>query len=518
MYIPTTFMSSQGSCFSVTATSITGSGLITTGSFFSGGVVWDYYQFEMTDRDNYDLTPFTASLNVFSGSTSQAKLLIVGAGGSGGFGSGSGTTGQQNFAAGGGGGGGVVYYDQFPLSSGSYEIGVANATAHPPVSTVGKTGGNSYFKNKNITYAPFTSSLLIAYGGGGGGWGRLNSFPNTCILFTGEQSSTTGGLGLYNGQCGTPLSPPDTIYSNLGGIARGPQGYKGGTIESSSGTGFRASGGGGAKSVAPVLTTNQQNFGTITSNGGDGFDFNLTGTIIGVSPGGGAQAGGVTVQTSIVGNCTNSGSAYGRGGQGERDGAPAGTINRGFAGLVIVAIPKCNTDLKQCTEYRISGGATGGTITYIPCGTDDITSASIDFGFTGSICTYKVGPYPSSTGTVTLTPTGSCNTFIPLQPTVTCTGGQVKTPVYLWDYTLTGTCYPTPSSCQRYFYGTRTANYVDANGVSQSVNVSPFFASTPTVTGQLCARDFPIPTINGSQLPTGSKTNLICGYYCSGSI
>lgn len=505
-------MSSQGSCFNVTATSITGSGLITSGSFISASQIWDYYQFEMTDKTDYTLTPFTASLNVLSGSTGQAKLLIVAGGGAGGSGQvvGSG----PSYGCGGGGGGGVVYYDQIPISSGSYRIEVAGCVI--PTSFSGSLGQNSKFYYRNA-YTPFTSSTFIAYGGGGGGVGYFdNSLVGAarCKILYGVSGGTGGGIGRTQSSlvaaCNVDIAGGTALPNTYKNIQYAPQGYDGGFLFTTSPNGSTSgTGGGGAGNSGSTLTANEQNSGLYASNGGDGFGVNLTGTYTYYGPGGGGQASGDTGSPGAGGT-----DAYGRGGQGETDNTHT-NINRGLAGVVIVAIPRCNTDLSICSEYRISGGATGGTVSFIPCGTDSITTASIDFGYTGSVCSVVVPGYPSATGTVTLTQTGSCNTYIPLQPPVTCPTGSVKTPVYIYDFTISGTCYPTTLSCQRYFYGNVIANYVDVNGVSQSVDYGPFFSNNSTALVQLCARDFPTPTVN---LNTGTKSSLICGYYCSGSI
>ena len=504
MYIPTTFFSSQGACIVASTNTISGSGLVTSGSFVSASVLYQYYKFETADFTDPAYQSFTASLNILSGSTGQAKMLIVGAGGAGGTGNNVIGRPAADFAAGGGGGGGVVYYNNFPISSGSYEIAVGGATTQISAEATGSNGRNSYIKlPNNIIYTPFDTSFLIAYGGGGGGQGKIDgTMPFTCESTNGSAGPTTGGIGIYTSQCGS-RDATNTIYTTLNGLTLGPQGFKGGNVTAGAGATFAATGGGGAATTGSNLSANDLNTGLYASNGGSGLQFNLTGTATYFSPGGGGQAGGDTGATGTGGD------TYGRGGQGERDGN-TGQINFGFGGVVILVWPICLADSDNCREYVIRGGASGGTMTYIPCDTQTLTTTTIDFGYTGSACLYKVAGYPTTTGTVTLIETGSCNTFIPIAPTVTCTTG-VKTPVNVYDYSLPGQCYPTPSSCQRQFYPTQTINYVDVSGVSQSVQVGGWF----TGTGQICARSQPTPTITGGTI---TNSGLICGFYCSGSI
>lgn len=370
MYIPITFFGTQGSCFRTTTSTISGSGLITTGSFVSGGFVWDYYKFETLDYTNPTYQSFTASLNILSGSTGQAKLLIVGAGGAGGSG---GTPSAVDYAAGGGGGGGVVYYNNFPLTSGSYEIGVGGATTQISAFATGSNGRNSYIKLPNtLTYTPFTSSFLTAYGGGGGGYGNIDgTLPYTCQSFNGQPGPTTGGIGIVSSQCGAS-NAVSTIYTTLNGITLGPQGFKGGDIQSTSiGSQTLASGGGGAATIGQVLTTSMIGSGIFASNGGDGLQFNLTGTPTYFSPGGGGQAGGDTGATGLGGD------TYGRGGQGERDGNTT-SINFGFGGVVIVAIPRCESAF-SCRQFAITGS--GAIASFLECGNSATSSTTLASGF-----------------------------------------------------------------------------------------------------------------------------------------
>jgi len=509
MYIPTTFFSSQGSCISASASTINGSGAISSGTFLSGSALYQYYLFTMTDLED-ETANFTASLNIHSGSTGQAKVLIVGGGGTG--------ADQTSFtpqgssitydveAAGGGGGGGVVYYNNFPLSSGSYQIGIAPAQA-----SVQTNGKNSWIKlPNNLTYPAFYTNQLTAYGGGAGGkTGKYTQIsPSQRFYYTigPGTSGTGGGAGQANrgGTAGAGASlTPNGIDAN------GYQGYNGGdagdpypnTGQSSAGGGGGA-GGLGESSIFPI----------IVGDGGAYATFNLTGTSISVG------GGGAGVSNNTDGTITLS--DYARGGNGYRKNG-TNSYPKGTAGIVIISWPICILDSNNCKEYRISGGATGGTTTYIPCGTQTPQTTTIDFGYTGSVCTYNVAGYPTATGTVTLTQTGSCNSFIPIFPSLTCSGSQVKTPVYLYSWEVPRACYPSQTSCQRYLVATATINYVDYLGVSQSIQVGGGFGSN---TGQVCARDFPTPTIQCGSVTGGfgncaiTKSGLVCAYYCSGSI
>lgn len=539
MYIPTTFFSSQGACISASVSSITGSGLITSGTFQSGSVLYQYYQFEMSDNTNPALTAFTASLNILSGSTGQAKILIVGGGGTGGNGN-SGFVLSQNgptyttLAAGGGGAGGVVYYNQFPLSSGSYEIGIGNAIDGQSVAlgtwsgaVVGKIGKPSYIKlPNNIIYTPFTSSFLKAYGGGGGSvQGGYRRFSPSDYFYSNQPTQVTesfasgGGAGGHTSFTGAParVSPGNGNFTiaggiDLGGLNGADQGNNGGQWCGGGGVGSGydivagGPGGGGALTSGSNVGSGCAPLPTYISNGGDGRTFNLTGTPITVSNGG----GGVTTSPSNTQGVRGSSaiSTYGSGGNATRG---AATPTQGNGGLVIITWPICLSDSDNCREYVISGGAVGGTMTYIPCDTQTATTTTIDFAYTGSACLYKVAGYPTTTGTVTLTEVGECNTFIPIQANVTCPTGSVKTPTNVFNWTIPGICYPTPSSCQRLYYPQKTLNYVDINAVSQSIQVGGGF----TGNGQICARSQPTPTISGG---TVTNTGLICGFYCSGSI
>jgi hypothetical protein len=409
MYIPTTFFGSQGSCFEITTSNISGSGLITTGSFISGGVYWDYYKFEMTDKEDANLTAFTASLNILSGSTGQAKILIVGGGGTGAQ-TGNvedGSDGQWAVVTtGGGGAGGVVYYNNFPISSGSYTIGIGKATSGPGgfyggsnvaqfVSglTAGLLGQPSWIKlPDNRTYTPFSNSYLVGYGGGGsssqGSFFRLSPGPTRMFIrdFGGQSSTSSLLLGdLYNGSGGGGGNVVSSTViggtpGTSGGNTAGPNGGLNGVGQGSSGgTGLGGAnidgfcingtgvggGGAGAAGADRQLTAG----GEAASGGGIGAVFNLTGTPTYYAGGGGGRA------TSNSGGATGRGLGdYGCGG----NGSLYGNNMNGQAGVVIIAIPRCSTAF-DCKTFAISGS--GNTVSYLECSNFGFTTSSTNIPY-----------------------------------------------------------------------------------------------------------------------------------------
>lgn len=395
MYIPATFFSTLGSCFTVTTSAITGSGTITTGSFVSGGFYWDYYKFEMTDALNPLLTPFTASLNVLTGSTSQAQLIVIGAGGSG-------ANVQVDGAAGGGGGGGVVYYSQFTLISGSYEIGVASATNVNGVNQPGVLGKNSYFKAL-YDYTPFTSSFITAYGGGGGGvsW-TLNNPPFYTPQYdfsTITGASAGGAAKTFNGATQGPYDPLN-VYRNY---TLDLQGRGSGLALNDLGGNINVGVGGGGASV----TSSAANETTEVSNGGDGFLVTLTGTADYYAGGGGGRA---EASTGIKGL---GGDNYGGGGTAFKAPSSVASSNYGVAGAVVVLIPKCAAAF-DCKTFDITGS--GGNISWLPCEgftSFETSSALIGSGYSFTACLVTLSgsntPALLNGGVQSSTVTGLCD-------------------------------------------------------------------------------------------------------------
>jgi hypothetical protein len=406
MYIPVTFFGTQGNCITATASSISGSGTITTGSFVSGGFLWDWYQFGMTNKEDATLTSFTASLNVTSGYTNKAKILIVGGGGTGGS-TGSLTLGGTPYSvttAGGGGGGGVVYYDQFPIAPGNYEIGVGRATLGPggfrsdgAITSgfhAGLLGQPSWLKlPNNANYTPFTSSYLIGFGGGGSSIQlfRTTGIPPvmTILGFSGQAATSSLLLGdLQNGsggggcnvesstsQGGTPGSNGGAAAGgvDLGGLDGRDQGTRGGIalggarIDGFCINGVGVGGGGAAVSGSDKQTVSG---GENQSPGGNGVLFNLTGTPTRYGAGGGGK--GLPGSTGATGRGLGD---FGCGGNGA--GTPSGLLN-GQAGVVIIAIPRCEAAF-TCREFAITGSGT--TATFLECGNGFTSSVALASGF-----------------------------------------------------------------------------------------------------------------------------------------
>jgi len=335
MYIPSSFFGAQNSCFTVTTTKISGSGAISSGSFVSGGFTWDYYRFANTvdtviDSSSAAPLVFRASINILSGSTSQAKLFLVGGGGAGGHGTGSVVSGFPETAGGGGGGGGIVYYDQFPLSSGSYtiEVGAGGGNALNGF-TQGRQGGDTTFQYK-IPYTPFTSSILTAYGGGKGGY--VTGYPDG--INQGVSGGSAGGAVVSYNQTGFGTLI-QAGFDGFGGINGENQGNDSGVI-SASVDGPKATGGGGAGAASPSLPPN------ITSKGGDGALYNLTGTALYYAGGGGgAYAASPTGGGAEVAAQGSGSAGFGNGGAGKGYNRTADTT--ATSGVAIVVIPRCIT-------------------------------------------------------------------------------------------------------------------------------------------------------------------------------
>jgi hypothetical protein len=212
----------------------------------------------------------------------------------------------------------------------------------------------------------------------------------------------------------------------------------------------------------------------------------------------------------------NSGREIGAGGD-ARNGRNVGynSAIRGISGSVIIAYPLCDASL-TCSQYVVYGGALGGNLTYIPCGQSELITSAINPNFTGSICVQQIDGYPSSSSTVSIISTGSCDTYIPLPNEPLCTGSFIQAPSYLYDFSFLNACYPTPQSCQSRLGLGGTITYTTTEGLPVTASYGLGVNSV-----QICAREFPVPTIacatgvGDSTTPCSvTKSSIICGYYC----
>ena len=481
MYIPVSYFGQETEC------------LITSG----GQEVITSLKNNKLVKTHIYTTPGSSSYSIATGSAYH-DILIVGGGGSGGWS-------RLYDYAGGGGAGGVVTFNDILLSSGSHSLYVGAggiATATNPSRSEASTGTESWLEydyaiSNNEPYTWISSSRFLAPGGGAGGYiygsGGAPSFG-----IRGTDGSTGGGGVVW----GDGSGPTFSVVSGISLYNKNyvvPLGFNGVPISLGVMTG---TGGGGASASGSI--------GNI--GGGAGVSINFMG--IG------------DVQYSVGGNGRTTGQAYGpfptsgSGGAGIKRGVSGDTLTNvyGKNGVVMIQHEVCLPQYTECSEYVIYGGALGGNLTYLPCGTTQLVSSSINPNFTGSVCIKDIYGYPSASGTVNIILTGSCNTYIPIPTTPLCSGSQVTTPSYIYDFTFKQQCYPTPSFCQQILGLGGVITYTATDGTA--VTASYDFSSG----GQICAREFPAPTIrcNSGAGEFGTcaitKTAVICGFWCSGSI
>lgn len=485
-------MGTQGSCFEVTTSTIAGNGNITSGSFVSASTLWNWYKFQMNDSLDYTLTSLTASLNILSGSTGQAQLILIGAGGAG-------ANVQSDGAAGGGAGGGVVYYNQFTLTSGSYEIGVPKANILDGTNTPGPKGGNAYFKAK-YNVPPFSSSFVVGYGGGGGmvSW-TLNNPPFYTPQY--NQSTVTGGSAggaakTFNGTTQGGFAPQSNAYRNFYGVL---QGNASGQATNNTANDISVATGGGGAGAASANADEINPRG----QGGNGLLINLTGTPEYVAGGGGGWAEASANSKGLGGD------NYGGGGTGNS--GASGTENYGVAGCAVVLIPVCfNQKHEDCRTYIFRAGpSVGATATFYPCDSLTLTTASLSANQSASICVYSGSGYPTISGTgAQLTASISCDQYIPITSSLICPSGSVETSMSIFSYTNT-----TPNIPGTGLRGNGQVSFYDINGILQTI--SNYYYEPATTT--FCARQSPTPYVSTG---TGNITNtgVVCATYCTSSV
>jgi hypothetical protein len=525
MYIPVSYFSTRGACIATTTSTLYGSGSVTSGSFYSSSQVYNWLKFENTELANPALLSAGFTLTISTGSTQDARIVVV-AGGGGGTGTGSFVDGSQTYQVGsaaGGGGGGVVQYNKFPLSPGVYEIFVGGAASSGNTTSLnGTRGNNSYFKN-TFPYTPFSTPFITAEGGGTGNIrGTVNGLNGSQRVLGGASSGGSGGgssmtfrnqtFPAYQAPLSGTLGQP-----NFGGITNGPQGYNGGNFnggDQNQGVNFDyGTGGGGAGGRGVDAGAGSPSVTTKGTDGGPGITINMSGSSVVVS-GGGAGAGTDKFVGGNISIGSRGSTSYGAGGNGNL-GAGSTALQKttiGNAGVVYIEWPLCIDEYSNCTQYNLFGGAAGGTVTYIPCGTTTITSSVVEADTTSSLCTKAVLSYPSTTGTVSLSAVGNCNEFIPIPPQVTCPiSGTIKTALNVYNATNANNpiCYPRPDYCAMYFYNGFNVYYYDEyNVVQRAVAPSGFGSSYISV----CAKNNPAPYSDTYPL---SKSVAICDYYCA---
>jgi hypothetical protein len=335
MYIPLTFEGALQKCLYASGGY--------EGYFLSGSQQWKYHQFTGS-----------ANLVVQKGSIDNVQIYVVGGGGGGARGT------ANTIPAGGGGGGGTNFTMNARLFQGTYGI------------VVGRGGGGQLTANNNGTDG-FPSSIvgtnlnLVANGGKGGTWG----------------SSGAGGAS--------------------------GNGFAGGSSQTENG-----GGGGGASAVGVNATS------TKAGDGGSGVIIYLDGRF---SNAYGCGGGGYARSTSDTQGFSCNGLPYGMGGEGNNNAAAgANTFGMGGggggnyggdggSGSVIIQYPIYD----YCTNYFNETGSCGcreltfditdgfnfypdltGSYLYVPCGTNQFVSGTVDAYFAKTLCatsgTFYSGP------------------------------------------------------------------------------------------------------------------------------
>jgi hypothetical protein len=248
-----------GECLGLTPLTATGG---TTGSFLSGSTRYVYHQFNSA-----------GTFNVISGSTTDARILVIAGGGGGGNG-------------GGGGAGGVIYSSSISLSSvSSYNILIGSGGA----AYNGTAFNTSATSGTNSSFVSGSTYNIVATGGGRG---AQSTGPGTAL--PADNGGSGGGGRWSTGGAGSGISGQgnggDNGITNIadgggGGAASAGSGATGGNGRELGSLMFNSSsfyGGGGRGCCTSVPGTGSVNAG----GGGNG--------------GGGATAGGVGKPGMVV--------------------------------------------------------------------------------------------------------------------------------------------------------------------------------------------------------------------------
>lgn len=298
--------------------------------------------FDGTSVGGMEITPvgtvFLGSTKIFPptniGSLS-ALGLVVGGGGAGGVGTG-----------GGGGAGGMVT-GSLTLTASTYTVTVGSGG----LSSAGPVGLNLSTQSGNPGQTSSFSTVLVAFGGGGG------------FAYEGTQNTANGGSG--GGPSDTRLRQPVAGTVVLGGSGSVGQGNKGG--DGTYGSQF-GNGGGGAGQAGQVgnagssprragaggsgsLNSYRTGTGTFYAGGGGGAGYNAANGGLG-GPGGGGNGGGPSGGSGATGSINTGGG----GGAGNRN--VNGTVNGvgagGGSGIVVIAYLTASFSSSGLTS--VSGG------------------------------------------------------------------------------------------------------------------------------------------------------------------
>jgi hypothetical protein len=482
---------------------ISASGGDEIGTFYSGSQVWRYHKFT---------TLGTGSFTIHSGSTSEAKVLLIGGGGGGGR-----TTNtnqpsgiEASNHAGGGGAGGVLFLE-YSLNSRTYDLFVGDG---------GESNENGedtqmyplYDTNDQIGEWFPTSSVLTAEGGGSGAYSTF--FATNSPMYPGGISGKNGGSGgggIYN----TLIKEPDasTVRKSFGnGDGRPGQGFDGGEgtpwgQEGECQYQIQATGGGGAGGEAE---TSNCIFGyQYLGKAGEGINLNVDGTPQWYA------AGGPGMQNGVWEPADNGDLTYGAGGYGFSNSAiisPTNQETKGRQGIIVIMYPLCQQELDDnCTQYTVNGGANGGEFTYVSCASASLETYSIGPTEEGLICSYDIDDYPSTTGDVILLETGSCEEWFPFITGSTCdtASGEETVPMTLIELVCNTppVGFGPPSNVTYPGYITvRWENYLG------NIVQGEFSTGTHYICGKADSAYVALYTVGASW--SFGTTDTICAYYC----
>lgn len=537
MYIPITYFSQQEACITASVTISHNSGSVSSGSYISGSSEWKWIQiYNNTTVNNVSrsLQVVTASINIEGGRTNQAKLLLVGGGGGGAATDCYKNGDCGNIAGGGGGGGGVVYYQNFPIYSGSYTVYVGPG-GHSSDNLGGylvdqnhtqqisaSIGGDTIFLNqKSITYTPFTSSQLTAYGGGAGGqyWTVWSGGPGSQLRqdLISADSGGSGGGAARGSATAFNVGGGTSIGVDLGGLNGADQGNNGGNCYDGSSTWIRngAAGGGGAMTTGSSIYSNPYSGSSYyAQKGGDGISFNLKNTAEYYSAGGygaifnDAGTGVITGSNALGAGSLGSG---GNGGVLGWFGSPGQASTPGQNGTIILVYPNYCSQ-KNYTVYKMQNCCDSGSFYQVA------VANNVTFGLGWTIFNPSVNQCMKSVEVLEYF--DSVNFTITSDNYSTYTygtdsyGGNVQCLNCRQANGLSG-CLPITNACETWTFRytanlpnpPSTVTYVDCT----TGNTLSFTLSPSNRNGSACVRIGTTPTW-GANI-TATDTNSYCGLY-----